>query len=349
MRLLRSALARAVTEVGLRCSIMGRDLRRLPLVAAVVAVVVASCAFSIVAARPATGPPLIERVKVGAYVHLDGRPYRDPVAPQDLSYLEDRVGKLDIVHYFFTWGRKFTDAVTGNLDRRDLMLSMKPDGKLITEIKSGQQDTYIDRFAAGALAYAKPVYLRFGHEMNGQWMTYSAGSDGGPTASDFREAWRHLVDRFRAQGATNVKFIWSPNESDDPDRPGNHLEDYWPGPEYVDILGFDAYNWTGVEPRRGDGNDRSFEEIVEGPYQRISSLAPSKDIWLCEFGTTEPGKASWIRDMFASTRFPRLTGLIYFSENDQRDVQRDWRLDSSTQAAQAWREAVTSRPTRPPT
>jgi mannan endo-1,4-beta-mannosidase len=152
-----------------------------------------------------------------------------------------------------------------------------------------------------------------------------------------------LVDRFRAQGATNVKFIWSPNGSDDPDRDGNHPEDYWPGQEYVDILGFDAYKWTDAEPRRGDGNNRSFEEIVEGPYQRISRHASSKDIWPCEFGTTEPGKATRIRDMFATTRFPRLTGLVYFTENDQRDV----RLDSSTQAAQAWREAVTSRVARP--
>ena len=322
-------------------------MRRITIVAAVSCLIVVGGTFSVVAARTAAGPPLIERVKVGAYVHLDGRPNRDPVAPRDLAYLENRIGELDVIHYFFSWGRSFHDAVTANLNRRELMLSMKPDGRLIWEINSGLQDAYIDRFATEARNFAKPVYLRFGHEMNGRRMSYSAGSAGGPAASEFRAAWRHLVERFRAQGAANVKFIWSPNESDYPDVAGNHLEDYWPGQEYVDILGFDAYNWTNAEPRRGDGADRSFEEIVEDPYQRISDLAPSKDVWLCEFGTTEPGKAAWIREMFASTRFPRLTGLIYFSENDQRDVQRDWRLDSSAEAAAAWREAVTSRAPAP--
>ena len=87
-----------------------------------------------------------------------------------------------------------------------------------------------------------------------------------------------------------MKFVWSPNESDFPDRPGNHLEDYWPGTDYVDIAGFDAYNWTNAEPRRGDGDDRSFDEIVQGPYQRVAEISAGKDIWLCEFGTVELGK-----------------------------------------------------------
>lgn len=290
----------------------------------------------------ATAAPLSDRVKIGAYVHLDGRPYQDPVAPEDLRQFEDRVGRVQIVHYFFSWGRPFREAINSNVDGRDLMLSMKPDGDLVAQIVAGRQDRYIDAFAADARAYGRPVYLRFGHEMNGQWMSYSAGQQGGPSAEAFKTAWRHLVDRFRARGAANVRFVWSPNEADFPDRAGNRMEDYWPGDAYVDIAGFDGYNWTNQQPQRGDGADRTFEQVVEGPYQRISRIT-GKEIWLCEFGTVEPSKGAWIRSMFASTRFPRLTGLIYFSENDRRDVQRDWRLDSSDDAATAWREATAHR------
>lgn len=314
------------------------------LIAAVVLVAVAAVVFAADGGEAAR--PLAVRVTLGAYVHLDGQPYRDPVATEDLRSLEQRIGKLDLVHYFFRWGQDFHDAITPNLDDHDLMLSLKPDGDLVWKIKDGAQDAYIDRFAAAARAYQRPVYLRFGHEMNGQWMSYSAGHGGGPSAADFCAAWRHLVERFRGQGASNVKFVWSPNESDIPDRPGNHMEDYWPGTDYVDIVGFDGYNWTNAAPYRGDNEDRSFEQVVQGPYQRISRITTDKEIWLCEFGTVEPGKAAWIRDMFASTQFPRLTGLIYFSENDQRDVQRDWRLDSSPEAAQAWRDAVSARAPR---
>lgn len=308
----------------------------------VASVVVLAFAVGVTVVDAQTSPPLYERVKAGAYVHLDGRPYRDPVAADDLRRFESQTGKLDVIHYFFTWGWSFDRAVTANLEGRDLMLSMKPDQGLVWNIKDGGQDGYIDRFAADARAYGRPVYLRFGHEMNGDWMSYSAGRDGGPSAEHFKVAWRRLVDRFRAQGATNVRFIWCPNESDFPDRAGNHLEDYWPGDDYVDIVGFDAYNWTDQLPRRGDGDNRSFDQIVEGPYDRIGRFT-DKEVWLCEFGTVEPDKAEWIEDMFESRSFPRLTGLIYFSENDQRDVQRDWRLDSSPASARAWRDGVAKR------
>ena len=154
-------------------------------VAAVVCIAVAAAALSYVAAHGDNGPPLVDRVKVGAYLHLEGRPYRDPVAPADLASMEERIGKLDIVHYFFDWGRSFGDAVTSNLDGRDLMLSIQPVGDLVWQIKDGAQDAYIDRFAASARDYHRPVYLRFAHEMNGEWMSYSAGSAGGPNAADF--------------------------------------------------------------------------------------------------------------------------------------------------------------------
>ena len=149
-------------------------------VAAVVCIAVAAAALSYVAAHGDNGPPLVDRVKVGAYLHLEGRPYRDPVAPADLASMEERIGKLDIVHYFFDWGRSFGHAVTSNLDGRDLMLSIQPVGDLVWQIKDGAQDAYIDRFAASARDYHRPVYLRFAHEMNGEWMSYSAGSAGGP-------------------------------------------------------------------------------------------------------------------------------------------------------------------------
>lgn len=284
------------------------------------------------------GQALGDRVKVGAYVRLAGRPHADPVAPQDLAAVERGIGhRLDLVHYFFTWGRALPEALSSNVDGRELMLSLKPDGGLVEDIASGRQDPYIDQFARDARTWGGPLYLRFGHEMNGEWMSYSAGRPGGPSAARFRAAWVRLVERVRAQGASQVRFVWSPNESDFPDVAGNHMEDYWPGDQYVDVAGFDAYNWSSQQPARGDGTWRTFEQIVAGPYARITAFT-SRPLWLTEFGTTEAvpgvdpagaGKAQWFRDMYASRRFPRLAGLVYFSERDDRDVQRDWRLDSS--------------------
>jgi hypothetical protein len=124
------------------------------------------------------------------------------------------------------------------------------------------------------------------------------------------------------------------------------MEDYWPGDQYVDIAAFDAYNWSSQQPARGDGAWRSFDQIVAAPYARITQFT-TRPIWLGEFGTSEavagvdPGganKGEWFRQMFATTSYPRLTGIVYFSENDTRDTQRDWRLDSSAAALSGFRQ-----------
>jgi hypothetical protein len=288
-------------------------------------------------------------VQVGAYVRLLDEPPRDPVAPAALAEIEGGIDRrLDLVHYFFDWGRPFDDAVSENVRGRGLLLTLKPDDR-VPAIAAGEHDAYLDEFARQARDWGRPVHLRFGHEMNGEWMAYSAGRDGGPSAEQFKAAWIRVAERVRGQGADNVHLVWAPNERDVPARDGNRLEDYWPGAQWVDVAAFDAYNWSSAQPRRGDGRWRSFEEIVEGPYDRITALT-DKDVWLTEFGTTEAGeddpdgasKEQWFRDMFASTRFPRLTTLVYFSEDDQRDTQRDWRLDSSPSSLEGFAEGWTS-------
>lgn len=313
---------------------------------------------SSVALTPLTvGTPLAGRLRVGAYIHLAGHPGADPVSPADLATLETALGRrFDLVHSFFTWGRPFTEALTTNANGRAMVLSMKPDGSLVHDIAAGHQDFYIDQFARDARDSGKEVYLRFGHEMNGQWMSYSAGSAGGPPAWQFVTAWKRVVTRFRARGASNVRFVWCPNESDFPDVAGNHLEDYWPGDAYVDVAGFDAYNWSNQQPARGDGSWRTFDQLVTAPYDRITRLT-GRPIWLGEFGTTEAvagvdpagaTKGDWFRAMFASTSFPHLTAVLYFSEDDQRDVQRDWRLDTSTASLHGFRDGWNSGPNTGP-
>src|SRR5664279_791134 len=106
------------------------------------AVLLAGVFFTGASTAYADERPLVQRALIGAYVHLDGKPYRDPVAPEDLKALEDQIGKLDVVHYFFTWGRKFAEAVNSNATGRSIMLSMKPDGDLVSQIKNGAQDAY---------------------------------------------------------------------------------------------------------------------------------------------------------------------------------------------------------------
>lgn len=74
------------------------------------------------------------------------------------------------------------------------------------------------------------VFLRFAHEMN----YYSSVGTYHGSSSDFVAAWR----RVHAAIASNprCKMFWSPNRAKSSD-----LQQWWPGTNYVDIVGMDAY------------------------------------------------------------------------------------------------------------
>ena len=98
----------------------------------------------------------------------------------------------------------------------------------------------IDRWVVPALSVFReagaPVIIRPFHEMNGRWFWW-----GGKNAADFVLLYRLFVDYLRdsAQvhgGFHNLIFAWSPNSPFNADSMV-----YYPGDEYVDIVGLDIY------------------------------------------------------------------------------------------------------------
>ena len=108
-------------------------------------------------------------------------------------------------------------------------------GYSMESILRGDHDDYIDLFARALRDSGLPtIYLRFAHEMNGNWYpwSYDAGA--------YRDAWMYLRDRIRfSRKATNVKFVWSPNPDlwALPPRFLIRVLQYWPPERYVDYIG----------------------------------------------------------------------------------------------------------------
>ena len=204
----------------------------------------------------------------------------------------------------------------------------------LANILRGDFDAYISTWVAGARAYAKPMYLRFAHEMNGNWYPWGLGVNGN-TPAQYVAVWQKIVTAFRSGGATNVRFVWSPNVNDLGDKP---LTGLYPGDAYVDLTAMDGYNWGTT--RAGAGGWRSFATIFGTTYDQIGVMAPTKPIFVAETASTEYGgdKAAWIRDAYASvpTDFPRLAGVIWFDQNKETD----WRVESSAGALAAYRAVV---------
>lgn len=81
------------------------------------------------------------------------------------------------------------------------MLSLEAQGGYETEftttdVARGEQDEYILRHAHLAREHSSPIFLRLGHEMNGEWYSYSAyNEDGSPranTTEDYKQMWRRV-------------------------------------------------------------------------------------------------------------------------------------------------------------
>jgi beta-mannanase len=169
----------------------------------------------------------------------------------------------------------------------------------------------------------------------------------------FKKAWRHVVDRVRARGATNVLWVFQPNNYSDP--PGflswNQPAAYYPGPDYVDWLALSVYG----KQTNGSEDDKwcSFGPLLDWPYTEMCALDPTKPLMLAEWGVMEsrrPGesKGDWIAEAFRimsdRSRYPRLKAAVFWHERWQNpdETYSNLRVNSSRASLKAYREGVAS-------
>lgn len=134
----------------------------------------------------------------------------------------------------------------------------------------------LDTLAAGLAELQDanvPVLWRPFHEMNGGWFWWGAQEP-----DVFIAVWRHMFDYFtNTKGLNNLLWVYGPNH-------GKKTADYYPGDNYVDIVGLDAYT-DRVDPKH----------IVGG----TEIMALPKPFALTEFGphgsSNPPGDYDYLR------------------------------------------------------
>jgi len=306
-------------------------------------VFVVALAFALALPVQAVAGAPASRLLFGAYSPVDP----DNRRTDTIAALEGATARpVDIVHWYQPWGsrdwivsvqRELLDAVirTG----RTPLITWEPwDPRNYTphqpafslaRVAGGAYDAYIAQWADKLRDVGRPIYLRPMHEMNGSWYPWAGGLNAN-SPERYVAAWRHIVDIFRARGAGNVRFVWSPNHLD---VLGNHMESFYPDAGYVDVLAVDGYNWGAAMPQNGGW--QTFREVFQNAYDRLAKLGP-QPIWITEVGSAPEGgdKAAWVRDMFAKAgRMSRLRAIVWFNENKERD----WRADSTPRVAAAFR------------
>lgn len=225
----------------------------------------------------------------------------------------------------------------------------------LANIVRGDFNEYIDGWASGLAAYGKPVFLNFAHEMNGGWFPWGAGVNGNQPG-EFIAAWRHVHERFSRKGASNVRWVWSPNAVYNGVPAA--LTDVYPGDAYVDWFGMNGYNWGASvywESCPCRSTWQTFAEIFDQTYHQFISLA-NKPIMIGETASSEDGgnKAQWITTTMLSElpgAYPRIRALAWFNKAAtgldttspgvvEPTEQVDWRITSSKAARQAFAAAA---------
>ena len=209
---------------------------------------------------------------------------------------------------------------------------------LLKHITGGKYDTYITEYAKSLKQYGSFVMIRFAHEMNGNW--YSWGSTFN-TPEEYRNAWRHVHSLFQKAGATNVTWVWSPNEIYEEERVpyADNIEVFYPGDEYVDWVGFSAFNWAGLYK---DNIHVNPEELFTPTIKSLRQF--NKPIMITETATAETSdplhKSRWIGLLATYIKdTPEIKGLVWFNAEDNGI---NWRLESSTASIEAFRHSFDS-------
>ncbi len=220
-------------------------------------------------------------------------------------------------------------------------------------IINGSYDNYIRGYAKQVKNFGDPLFIRLGHEFNGDWYTYGGAKNGGGNKTGFGDpnkpdgperfiaAYRRVHDLFKEEGVTNVVWIWCPNNGSSPNENWNVPENYYPGDEYVDWIGFDGYNFGRTQSWSGW---IEFFDIYSALYQKFVNY--NKPMMIAEFASVEIGgsKSEWIRkaySIYLKYSFPKIKAVTWFHiRKYEGSVDTDWRINSSELSLQAYRNAI---------
>ena len=266
--------------------------------------------------------------------------YNWPLVVGDLETALNR--KIPHIVTFQDWSGPFPDLDAREARARGKTLQVTwepwhfsdPNAIKLGDIIAGKHDKYIDDWASGARSFGGEIWVRWGHEMNGNWYPWSIGNNGSQ-AQVWVKAYRHIHDRFRRAGASNVRWVWCFNAESVPEANWNDPAKTYPGATYVDAVAVDGYNFgTATAHSRW----QSFEQIFARPVALANRNWPDKPLWIGETGCSTNGgdKVEWLKEMDKSLRGPlhRVENVTWF----EAAKEADWRVMSSAQSANAARQ-----------
>ncbi|SDJ64211.1 endoglucanase [Aliiruegeria lutimaris] len=182
---------------------------------------------------------------------------------------------------------------------------------LIAGINSGAFDTNMSTICEILGGFQSAVTVRWAHEMedySGQFIW------AGWQPETYIAAYRHMVDVCRSV-APDIDFMWSPLGLET-DKTLYPFEDYFPGEDYVDVIGLSVF---GLQKWEQDklGADRSFREILDPRYERAVKFGLPIVVAELGFSGDADYVNKWLEDVRQSLEgLSELVAVVYFNQKE---------------------------------
>ncbi len=232
------------------------------------------------------------------------------------------------------------------------------------EILDGRWDEYLRSYGAVIRKSGKPLVLRFAHEMNlirYHWGSTPEEYERSPEL--YRQMFRHVRQIINSIAGDNIAWMFCPNHqpltSLDPPQQAewNNMRAWFPGREYVDLLGIDGYNWGEMQPGINNAGKSPWQtpwDIFASPLEELRLLATDVPLLIGETASIQlAGKRpEWVRQMLQMTSDRQINGLLWFQVNKECDwrirpeeVEKfyDLREKANLMEASAWLKEIIAR------
>lgn len=292
-------------------------------------------------------------VLLGAYDN------RLPASFEGLLQLEDALDQpLPIVHMFAAWGeepehrfpRRIAETVwevgsvpmitwepwLSTFDSRShshLSDREDPDQGGMKAVARGEYDFFLREWLTEAATFGRPMFVRFGHEMNDAYRYAWGPHNNRP--EEYVAAFRHVVMTAREVGATNILWVWSPHIAYD------GFTEYYPGDDVVDWVAATVLNYGNIAYW---SEWWTFDDIFTRRYDTLAGFG--KPIMIAEMATLMAGgeRAPWFEQALSRLpqRLPEVKAVVFFHSRSDASItyqalnwafERDERVIAAIQRA----------------
>ena len=217
-------------------------------------------------------------------------------AEEVTQWAKNRGAEVDVIAVFpsreswdnlhGTWFMNDVRIPTGFKGTLNIGMPLYPQDGNLDDAAKGNYNSEWEKFGKMVAANYPTAYIRVGWEMNLNDWYYKATPE---NAEQWIAAYRHAVTSLK-KGSAEFRFVFNPNIG--PGQTGTeNATDFYPGDEYVDLIGVDAYDWW---PGYTTDENINFHRTREYGWDWWLEFAKSRDKKFCvpEWGIATANKNS---------------------------------------------------------